>query len=355
LAGIHQVLAAAAAGDAITNSALEIRDILRTAGPSEVYARHISNEMEDNVRRLSEFPHRGAGDVILYHASIGEPLVHAFLLSRREPVVLVYHNVTPASYFERWDSKFAELLNLGRSELIELRHRVAIAVADSAFNAVELGAMGYDNVRIIPPVIDPYRLASCTPAPSVMYHLEHGLGGQFALYVGQLLPHKRPDILVHAMHIATTYLGLEMLLLFVGHFRLPAYRDVVVEMVRELNLPNVHFVGTVTSEELAAFYARARAVVTASEHEGFCVPLVEAMAFGKPIIARACGAVPETLGDGGLLLPHDAGPAMYAEALAAVMDDQVHQELAARATRRVSDFQAGHAQSKLLSVLLEVV
>lgn len=356
MTGVHQILAAAAAGDAITNSALELRDLLRRAGPSEVYARHIAPEMESEVRRLGAYPPRSTGGVIIYHASIGEPLVHAFLLSRREPVVLVYHNVTPSKYFERWDPAFAELLDLGRSELYELQRRVAVAVADSSFNASELTEMGYDRVRIIPPIIDPYRLARLAPNAATLHHLDQGLAAPFFLYVGQLLPHKRPDVLVKAMHMATTYLDLEALLMFVGPSRLPPYSEVITEMIRELNLATVHLVGAVSNEDLAAFYTRARAVVTASEHEGFCVPIVEAMAFGDPVIARSCGAVCETLGDGGLLLPPDAGPSLFAEAITAVLDDDnLHKDLAARATARVRDFEPETAQAELFSVLLEVL
>lgn len=356
MTGVHQVLAAAAPGDAITNSALEIRDRLRQIGPSEVYARHISSELENNVLRLERFPNRSTNDVIMYHASIGEPLVHAFLLSRREPLVLVYHNVTPSRYFDNWDPAFAELLDLGRSELVELRHRVAIAIADSTFNAEELTMMGYPEVRVIPPVIDPRRLVDIEPAPSTLHHLREGLPGPYFLYVGQLLPHKRPDILIEAMHIATTYMGIDALLMLVGHFRLASYTDVLVETIRGFNLANVHVVGPVANDALAAFYTEARAVVTASEHEGFCVPLVEAMAFGNPVVARACGAVPETVGDGGLLLPADAGPALYAEALTALMEDDVlHKDLAERAVRRAAEFDPARAQADLFKVLLEVL
>ncbi len=348
MTGIHQVIAAASAGDAVTNSALEVRDLLRRAGPSEVYARHIAREVVHEVRRLEDFPTRGSGDMIVYHASIGEPLVHAFLLSRREPLVLVYHNVTPARYFERWDPKFAELLDLGRSELLDLRHRVSVAIAVSSFNAAELIAMGYENVHVVPPVIDPYRLTRVPPAPVPVAE-------PYVLYVGQILPHKRPDVLVKAMHIASTYLGSDASLYLVGLLRLSSYADVLVEMVRELNLPNVHIVGTVPTPELAGYFAGARAVVTASEHEGFCVPIVEGMAFGTPIIAKACGAIPETLGDGGLLLPPDAGPALFAEVIASVVaDDTLHAQLAARAARRVSEFDSVRMQASLFSVLLEV-
>jgi glycosyltransferase involved in cell wall biosynthesis len=354
--GFHQVLAAAAHGDAITDSAFEIRDLLRRVGPSDIYARHIAPEMRDEVRRLEDFPPRGGADVLLYHASIGEPLVHAFLLSRREPLVLVYHNVTPARYFEPWDATFAELLELGRSELYELRHRVSVALADSTFNAVELQALGYRDVRVVPPVIDPLRLARVTPTPSVVHHLDTRIAQPFFLYVGQLLPHKRPDFLVEAMHVATTYLGLGATLMLVGHPRLPKYAQAIHELVRELNLPNVHVVGSVSTPDLAAFYSRATGLVTASEHEGFCVPLVEAMAFGLPIVARACGAIPETLADGGLLLSPGERPPVLAEALESlVLDGALRGRLAGAAGRRLEAFERTRAQRELLSVLAEAV
>jgi glycosyltransferase involved in cell wall biosynthesis len=354
--GIHQILAAASPGDAITNSSIELRDLLRRAVPSEIYARHIAPELRDDILSLEDYSSRHTSDILVYHASIGEPLVHAFLLGRREPLVLVYHNVTPARYFHRWDPTFAELLDLGRAEMVDLRHRVVTAIADSTFNAVELETVGYGDVRVIPPVVDPYRLTRVEPRATTLNHLEKNLGGEYLLYVGQLLPHKRPDFLVRAMHMAGTYLGVRPFLLLIGHARLPGYTSAIIEQIRELNLANVHLVGPVPTEDLAAFYTRAAGVVTASEHEGFCVPLVEAMAFGKPIVARGCGAVPETLGNGGLCLAPDDGPAVFAEAVYEVMQDlPMRRELAARATERAAYFDPERAQAELFNVLLEVV
>src|SRR5664279_2702141 len=129
--GVHQILAAAAPGDAITNAALEYRDVLRRVGPSEVFARHIAPSSAGEVLPLSDYRSCGSQGVLVYHASIGEPTVEAFLRSRHEPLVLVYHNITPAKYFEGLDDKFAELLVLGRSELEEMRPRVARAIAVS--------------------------------------------------------------------------------------------------------------------------------------------------------------------------------------------------------------------------------
>ena len=166
--GIHQILAAASPGDAITNAALEYRDVLRRVGPSEVFARHIAPSSASEVRPLSEFGADGSRGLLVYHASIGEPVVSAFLLSRPEPIVLVYHNITPAKYFEGIDETFAELLVLGRYELESIRNRVVLAIAASHFNAAELEEIGYEDVRVIPPVVNPFRLARTTPDPDTI-------------------------------------------------------------------------------------------------------------------------------------------------------------------------------------------
>jgi L-malate glycosyltransferase len=355
--GIHQILAAAVPGDAITNAALEFRDVLRLAAPSEIYARHVAPELSNDVRPLRDFSHRDQRGVLLYHASIGEPAVTAFLHSRREPLVLVYHNITPSHYFEPWDVAFAELLALGRRELHGLSERTSMAIADSAYNAVELEGMGYRDIRVIPPVINPRRLVELVPEPTMLNHLDTALKVPFVLFVGQLVPHKRPDLLVEAMHIARTYLGMQACcLLLVGPQRFPRYTAAIVDQVHQLNLSTVHLVGGIPDASLAATFRRAQAMVTASEHEGFCVPLLEAMAFGLPVIARECAAIPEVVGDGGLLLPPDAEPELIAEAIKSVVeDDKLRADLSARGIERVEHFDEKAARSALLTALAEVV
>jgi glycosyltransferase involved in cell wall biosynthesis len=353
--GIHQVIAAAAPGDAITNVALEFRDALRLAAPSEIYARHIAPELVGEVRHLREFSRREHRGVIVYHASIGEPAISAFLHSRREPLVLVYHNVTPARYFESWAPDFADLLDLGREELHGFRDRVQLTIADSEFNAAELYEIGYRDVRIVPPVINRRRLLDLVPDQGTLNYLDTELGMPFVLFVGQLAPHKRPDLLIDAVHIARTYLGFPACLLLVGPQRFKSYANAIISHVRELNLPTAHVVGGVPDANLAAMFRRARAMVTVSEHEGFCVPLVEAMAFGLPVVATASAAIPEIVGDGGLLLPSTAGPTLVAEALVRVVDDEdLRRDLADRGRRRAEYFDRDRSREALLAAILEL-
>ena len=357
---IHQILHSAAAGDAVTNSALHYRSLLRRIGPSEVYAAHFQPGLADEVLPLGSYDARPSsrtgGNVLLYHLSIGSPEVFAFLLGRRERVGIVYHNITPSEYFRPFDPEFADHVDEGRRQLELLRHRADLAIAVSRYNAAELEQVGYRNVRVAAAVADPEHLLTVTPDPGLTAALDAELEGPLVLFVGQLLPHKRPDLLLAAYHVLATYILPEAHIAFVGPRRLPGYGLAVERFARELNLKRVRFYGWVRNEDLAALYRKADVVVTTSEHEGFCVPLLEAMGFEVPVIARAFAAIPDTLGDGGLLLPAEDDPLLIAEAMGAVLgDDDVRADLTARGRARLDELDSAAAQTSFLESLLEIV
>ncbi|MEX2099851.1 MAG: glycosyltransferase [Acidimicrobiia bacterium] len=357
---IHQLLVAATPGDAVTGAALEIQRLLSRVGPSDMYACHRDVELDGAVRPLESYRDRlsaGTGrNLLVVHASIGDPRFSNFLRSRPEKIVLVYHNITPARFFSAHDTNFALLLASGRAELELLRERTVLAIADSEFNAAELRAIGYESVRVVPVPVDPLALRDEPEVPSLtLNHLDTVFGRPFLLSVGQLLPHKRPDLLIEAFHLLVTEMRPDARLVMVGPARIGNYAQAVRRLVQELNLANVWLTGTVERSDLAAFYRRATAFVTASEHEGFCIPLLEAMAFDLPIVARSFAAMGETLGDAGLLLPAASGPALLAEAMAAVLDDaDLRADLASRGRARLAAFDPDVGRGAFLDALLQV-
>ena len=345
----------AAPGDAITNHAFELRALLRKIGQSEIYARYIDPAVAGEVRPLPDFT-GGADDLILFHASIGEPAVHEFLMTRPERLVLVYHNISPADAFADYDPAFAALLDLGRTELLALRDRATGALAVSAFNARELESMGFTDVRVAPLIVDPQPLHDTEPDPALQQLLTDHVDGPVLLYVGQLLPHKRPDLLIEAFHLLATAIRPNTRLILVGPARLPRYATVVHQFVKELNLPRCWLAGAVSQAQLAAFYRRADAFVTTSQHEGFCAPLIEAMSFDLPVLARACAAIPDTLGDAGLILPDDAGPALIAEAMDVVLNDSsVRIEITEPATDQLTRLSPDNARAAFLEQLMAYI
>jgi glycosyltransferase involved in cell wall biosynthesis len=330
--------------------------VLQRVGPSGVFARYIDPRLEGKVFPLSVYEACAQpDDLLIYHASIGEPEVAQFLLGRRERLILVYHNITPAEYFATLDPAFAGLLACGRSELVLLRERAEIALAVSAYNARELEGLGYEDVRVSPLPVDVGALHMIEPDADTLATLD-GLDGPLVLFVGQLLPHKRPDLLLRAYHVLTTYLMPEAHLAMVGPARLERYHKALQTLATELNLHRARIPGWVTPEQLAAYYRRADVFVTMSEHEGVCVPLLEAMSCDVPVVARAYGAIPETMLDAGLLLPADDDPFLIAEGMAEVLrSDALRTELVRRGRERVASFDVEVARATFIGHLVDLV
>ncbi len=357
---IHQVLVSAAAGDAITNEALEIRSLLREVGPSEIFALHRDPRLGDDIKSLADFSRRHGSrlgdDILIFHVSIGEPEVTTFVMHRPERVVVIYHNISPPEPFLPYAPAFAGLLAAGRLELKSLASKAELAIADSQYNADELVAAGFDNVVVSPLIVDIERLHSFEPHKPTMNHIDTLGDDPIVLFVGQLLPHKRPDFLLSAYNVLVTHLMPHARLVVVGSPRLPRYYNFLEQYVREAKLSRAWFTGSITDSELMAFYRRASLFVTASEHEGFCVPLLEAMGFELPIIARGYAAIPETMGDSGMLLAPDDGPTMMAEAMAEVLENKdLSDRLVQQGLERVKSFHPERARESMLGYLLTAV
>jgi glycosyltransferase involved in cell wall biosynthesis len=354
--GIHQVVVAASPGDAVTDAAFAFQELLGKIGPSELFARYIDPRLEGRVFPLSVYDNCAhSDDVLVYLLTIGEPEVARFQLERQERLALVYHNITPPDYFAALDPAFAGLLAGGREELAMLRDRTVLAMAVSAYNARELEALGFSDVRVSPLPVDVAALAAVDSDPKTEAELA-GLEGPLVLFVGQLLPHKRPDLLIQAYHVLNTYLRPDANLAMLGRSRSDGYLQALRTFALELNLHRARIPGWLTLEELAAYYRRADLFVTMSEHEGVCVPLLEAMSFDVPVVARAYGAIPETMGRAGLLLPAGDDPFLVAEAMAEVLgSDRLRAELMARGRERLGHFSVEVARSTFLANLATVV
>jgi glycosyltransferase involved in cell wall biosynthesis len=334
--------------------------VLRKVGPSEIYAHHLEAGIAHEVLPLGAYPARPTartgGNVLLYHLSIGSPDVASFLLRRSERVGIVYHNITPSRFFRPYDAEFADVLDEGRRELAMMRQRASFAFAVSPYNVRELQSLGYANVGLTPLVVDVQKLAGLRPDPNMSRYLATQLDGPLILFVGQVLPHKRPDLLLAAFHVLNTYLLPEARVAFVGPGRVAAYRVAVGRYARELNLSRAWLTGWVRDEELVAFYRAADVLVTTSEHEGFCVPLLEAMAFDVPVVARPFAAIPETLGDAGVLLPAGDDPLLLAETVKEVLEnDALRQSLVAKGRARLKQFEPDVARAAFAEQLLAVV
>mgnify|MGYP006280510733 FL=1 len=316
---VRHLLVGAASHDAITNIALDATASGHYSESSEIYSWFEPDvSVASLVRPVRELPRGCDEDVLVYHLSYGIPDLTALLLSRTERLVVWYHNVTPAEFFQSIDSEFAEGLAHGRREIEILRSRCIFAIADSTFNSNELGAAGYGDVVVARPSQTATRLSGVGADATLLERVWGRFPGGFILCVSQVLPHKRVDQAVEVLHLLREYQRLDIGLVWAGPARQPRYMEAITALQRRLNQPNVEFVDIVSDGGLAALYRACVCFVSFSDHEGLSLPPLEAMANRAPVIVKAAGAVPETVGSGALVLPRDIGVMELSEVIGEV-------------------------------------
>jgi glycosyltransferase involved in cell wall biosynthesis len=317
---VPQLLAALSYGDAIGNEALAIQRHLRAAGyESDIFAEHVHPRMAHLARPLHQYREVSSPDTVcLFHFSIGSA-AGRMIFHAPDRLVSIYHNITPAEFFLGFHPHLAGLCYHGRRELHAFAPRTELALGDSEFNRRELEATGYRKTGVLPIVLDldSYR----RPASKLTTRMLRD-GRRNILFVGRVIPNKRLEDVIKVFAVYQRYIEPRSRLLLVGESRgFERYRRRLREQVEDLGLDNVVFTGHVDDDDLRACYASADLFLCLSEHEGFCVPLLEAMNYGVPVVAYAAGAVEETLRGGGVLLRDKSRPEQTAELLHAVLSD----------------------------------
>src|SRR5205809_5920392 len=335
---VNQWVPAAHRGDAIGDSARRVRDLLRGMGhESDLYALTIDEDLKGDVRPFREAAAR-RGDLTIFHFALPSPMTAAFA-SLDGGRVLQYHNVTPAAFFAPYDPALFRLASLGRDDLRTLVGRVDLALGDSDYNRQELEALGFERKGVFPIAVDTSRVTQRARRPALERILDDGLVN--FLFVGRIAPNKKIEDLIQLAEQYKRNVDAYYRFIFVGRYDVvPRYYSTIRALMSEYRLLNDRFVftGPVSDEELAVYYRHAAVYISLSEHEGFCAPLLEAMATDVPILAYSAAAVPETLGGAGVLFaPKDLEQA--AELLGTLaFDDDLRARVIAGQRRRLADF-----------------
>ena len=321
---VHQFLPSLGWRDAVGTHTLEMRRAFAEAGiKGGVYA----EEMHGEFFRTASPPDvyagrrsaRHGGNVLLYQASTGSRGMVHLLASRPEPKVLYYHNVTPARFFDPYLPAAALNLRWGREELRVLAPHVRVAMANSEFSAAELRELGVEDVRVVPPYLPP--TVDAEPSATHAGWLRRTKRGTDVLAVGRVVPHKGHLHLLRAFAALRAAVDPGARLFVVGSWGPEEYMRAIFRLREELGAESVVFTGSVAEETLAAHYQEADVFLSLSEHEGFGLPLIEAMRKGTPVVAYAGGAVGETLDGSGVLLD-TLDPPTVAEVVGRVASDE---------------------------------
>jgi glycosyltransferase involved in cell wall biosynthesis len=339
---VHQFVATLEPG-AVGAHTLEVQRLLRGLGlASDIYAEHSHPGFADGVLPFPDYgpiEHRRAGEALLYQMAIGS-WVGNYVNGRQEPLLVNYHNVTPSHFYSVWDVALAEALDWGRRQLVNFGARGASGLAPSAYSRSELLAAGFAEAVVAPLLLDPAALAHDADGARLaeLRRAKEG-GGSDWLFVGRVAPHKAQHDIVRAFALSVRLYDRRARLHLVGGPASGAYPDALRRLAADLGVGDrVFLTGPLSDAGLAAHYETADVFVCLSDHEGFCVPLLEAMHHGVPIVALAAAAVPETLGDAGLALRDKAAATVAAAVHRVTSDPSLGAQLAAAGHARLGDF-----------------
>lgn len=344
-----QLLAGFADGDAISHMAIALRDALRQSGrPSDLFAdpAHVSPSLRDACRPLSAY-RPAAGDVAIHHYSIGSPALDLFASSPARKI-LVYHNITPAEFFDGFDDRVAASLRAARASLAEIGSRCDAVWAVSTFNASELTSLGFANVRVFPLLFVPP-----PPAPDDVDVLKRfATKLKTILFVGRIAPNKNVEALLEAFYwYHKTHNPFSRLIVIGSERSCPRYFAMLRMLVGDLHLANVGFEGFASPAGLQTYYRNADLFVTTSRHEGYCLPLLEAMHHGVPVVAPDTGGIPEALGGSGVLFD-GLGPAELGGLFARVLEDEgLRSAVLASQQRRLAEVRARMIEAELAELM----
>lgn len=350
---VEQFLPSLHYGDAVGNSALALHRFLLARGVgSRIIAMNCDAGVKDQATLFSDY-RLDADAIKILRFAIPSPLTD-FFLGLNGKKVLIYHNITPSRFFAGYSDSLVHITTAGREQLKKLNRCFDLSIGDSTFNSDELRELGFANVRVFPLLVD---LEDYSAKHSQAYMELLKNERKNILFAGRVSPNKKIEDLIKVVFFYKKYISPAVRLIVAGNCNsLPRYYLAVQDLASRFHLTaeDVFFTGHLPQDEFLAVYRLADAFLSMSEHEGFCLPLLESCCFRLPVVAFDAGAVAETL-DGAGILFRDKNPALVAELVEQVLEkDELRRRLQAKAAERIGRYRLQADPEILLAMLRQL-
>ena len=337
-------------GDAVGNNVLALRDaLLDRKINTQIYAENIDKKLPEGTALPFEKYIDDDSTVIIFHLSIGSEM-SSYLKSFKARKVFIYHNVTPPHFFEHYDSNLKKLCENGIETVKKLKNIPDFCIAVSSYNKSDLIRLGYTcPIDVLPIVInfDDYEKEA---NERIIQKFSDGKYTNI-VFTGRIAPNKKQEDLIKSFYYYHTYVNPFSRLFIVGSGDDSAYGKKLKKYIEMLELDSIYLTGHVSFSDILAYYKVADIFLCMSEHEGFCVPLVEAMYFGVPIIAYDSSAIKETLGGCGLLLD-TKDPKVVSEAINLVQSDKdLNEKMILLEENRLKTFNNDEIKERFIQIL----
>jgi len=339
---ILQLIPTIAYGDAVGNDAIALKKILKKMGyVSNIYAESVVEPLDSKTAyKIDKMPKVNEDDIIIYHLSTGSELNFKFAKFKCRKIA-IYHNVTPPEFFEQNDEFIKGINEWGLEGVRFLSDKVDYCLADSELNKQDLIDLNYKCEIDVLPIVVSFKDYKKTPNRAIVKKYSDGYKN--FIFTGRIAPNKKQEDLIAAFYYYKKYYNDKSRLILVGSYKeTDLYYMRLKKYVEEIGVEDVIFSGHIKFDEILAFYKVADVFLCMSEHEGFCVPLIEAMMFEVPIIAYNSTAIPGTLGGSGFLVD-DKDPIFVAKCIDKVVSDkELKENLIKNQNERLEDFKYEH-------------
>lgn len=323
-------------GDAVSNDVFAMSEVLDGMGYDNIIvAIAKGKKLRGKIVLFEDFT-PDSNDIFIYHMSIGSALSDFVLNADVKKKIMVWHNITPAHFFDGISS-LADSCRQGREELFRLRNCIDFAICDSEYNKEELDDLGYRETAVLPIVFDKSEYLDTTPSQEIVDRYSDGVTN--ILFVGRIAPNKKQEDIIRSFHLYNKYINPKSRLFLVGAVvDTEKYKTALDDFISANKTKNVYFSGHVSFPDILAYYKTADLFLCESEHEGFCVPLLEAMTFDVPILAYNSCAVPYTMGNSGMVFT-EKNHAVVAELINLILtDEKIRSKMISSQRERLSDF-----------------